>query len=1180
MPETPTSPVVDAASPSRVVEAVTRWRAELAAIGGPDSLTRYQDLPEGTLDLATAHPSGLAMFLAGRPTRLSSLFRESAALSDARRRARAIRLAASSLQEEHGLAASHLGVGTVTWRDDGGETVTAPVLLRPITLHPRGAGHVDYDLDLSSTVRANPALLRLLRASGIDLDAAILESLTVAGKGFDPAPAYRHLNQVAGRLPGFALRHRLVVSTFVDLAPALVAELDRLAPDLPRHDLVAALAGDQDAAARCAGQATARGGRATDGTEDIRVLPLDRHQRAVLEAVAAGRSVRVEAPAGTGTTQLLAAVVAGFAASGRRTLLVAGHRTEAAAVADRLSTVGLPDLVAGVPAPETGGGAVPSVPSAADPSRPALAGDPVGTLRRRHDAVHARRQPWGVSALEAMHRLATLTSTDPSPRTSVRLPDDVLRRLDGATRERASTALLEAAELGAFDPRAQQAPWYAAELSTRQEGEAALAAARALARELLPALRAEMARLAGETGLATAETVTECGRQIDLLVGVRSTLDLFTPAVYERSLGTLVAATARSSWRSQRGISLGLWERRRWERHARELLRPGCSPRDLHAALAAAEEQRTQWQRLSSGGGWPRVPTGLPAADAAFAAVDAELARLEPVLAGTPGGAGLADVPLAQLQDRLERLAADEDAVTTVPARTAALRLLRDLGLQSLVDDLRERACSPDRVEAELDLAWWQSLLQQLLGADRDLAAPGGTTDEAVLADVRDAERRRQLGVVRQVRDVMPRSGPLCLATSPLALPREVPADAEADVVVLSGAHRVGAAEAVLALARARQVVVVGDPQGVPAVQVSLRPDRDGEPPVDPDPGDAAARTPVLALLDGVLPTVRLRHQHRLPARLAAAVDAVTGATRDERRLPAPPDRAELVLDVVAEGTGQPGSDGSIESVDAEVQRVVSLVLQHVRSRPEQSLAVLSTSRRHARRVADAVRAELPEHPEVARWLARPTGEPFVVADADRGEDAVRDAVILTVGFGRTPHGRVLYRFGRLDAPGGENRLALAVSRARRSLTVVTCLRGEDLDADRLRTPGSQALRSLLTLLEAPPPVAQALPGDLDDPLLDDLARRLRSAGAQPAPGSGYGPDLVVPALGGGADVAVLTDLRPATRNEDLLEQHLLVPEQLERFGWHVVRLSAVTLFTDPDAAAARVLAATRGTAP
>ena len=70
--------------------AVTAWTRHLVDLGGRNTLLWYRDLPTGTLDLSTAHPSGLALLMTGRPTRLSDLVREPAAFEEARRRARAI----------------------------------------------------------------------------------------------------------------------------------------------------------------------------------------------------------------------------------------------------------------------------------------------------------------------------------------------------------------------------------------------------------------------------------------------------------------------------------------------------------------------------------------------------------------------------------------------------------------------------------------------------------------------------------------------------------------------------------------------------------------------------------------------------------------------------------------------------------------------------------------------------------------------------------------------------------------------------------------------------------------------------------------------------------------------------------------------------------------------------------
>lgn len=1168
MPDSPTT-VADADALS---EALAAWRTELAGAGGPDLLTRFHELPDAALDLASAHPSGLAGFLAGRPTRLSSLFREAAALSDARRRVRAVRLAATALREQHGLRAAHLAVGTVGWRLPGEQPVCGPVLLRPITVTPRGAGHMDDDLALGGPVRTNPALVRLLERAGRPLDPRELEALATSGPGFDATPAFRRLTELAGDLPGFSVRPRLVVGTFVDLAPALVAELDRLAPSFAVHPVVPALAG---CPAAVPPSGTAPAGR--PGVAGVvPVLPLDADQRAVLDAVAAGSSLRVEAPPGTGATQVLAATVAALAASGRRTLLVAAQRAEVRTIVERLSTVGLADLVDGdddLRRPAT------SALAGVDADEPAAvpAGDPLDVLRRQHRALHAPREPWGVSALQVMHELARLTSSTPAPRTGVRLDDAVLRRLDRPTRDAAAAALREAAEHGAFDPAARRSPWYGAEPAGDAEAADVLAATGRLVSEQLPALREQMARVAADAGLGLADSVAAWGRQLDLLVGVRGTLDVFTPAVFERPVTEMVAATAPAAWRAEHGVEMGLWQRRRWERQARELLRPGVAVPDLHAALVAAAAQREQWQHHSSGGGWPRVPSGLAEVDAAHAEVTRELRRLERVLAGTAEGGRLLELPLPALTRRLERLAGDSEAARTLPGRTAALARLRELGLEELAADLRDRGCAPDAVAAELDLAWWRSLLQLLLAGDADLAATDAAAHERAVDGVRALERRRRREVAGRVRDAVAVTGAApCRATGPLALPQEVPATAPVDVVVLAGAHRVGAAEGALALARAAQVVVVGDPAGLPPAPLGT-----GAGAHDPGPDGPAARRSVLDLLDGVLPTVRLSRQHRMPAELGSVVDVVAPRAAPQRRVPAPPGAAAVRLDVVPDGSGHPGPEGSVESVDAEVDRVVALVLEHVRTRPQESLAVLSLSRPHARRVADALRAELPDHPDVARWLAGATSEPFVVTDADRADDAVRDAVIVTVGFGRTPHGRVLHRFGRLDADGGAARLAVVTSRARRHLTVVSCLRAGDLDPERLRTPGSQALRALLEHLERPGAGAGPAPAPAD-PLLADLARRLAARGHSAVAGTdGLGPELVVTGGESDAPVGVLTDLAPASVDDAgldaaLVEHHVVLPDQLARLGWRVLRLGAVGLFTDPDAQVRRVLGTAR----
>ena len=100
---------------ARVAAARAAWTRHLVDLGGRNTLLWYRDLPTGTLDLTTAHPGGVAMLLAGRPTRLSDLVREPAALEDARRRARAIAAKSRELAEERGILTGFLAIGMATW---------------------------------------------------------------------------------------------------------------------------------------------------------------------------------------------------------------------------------------------------------------------------------------------------------------------------------------------------------------------------------------------------------------------------------------------------------------------------------------------------------------------------------------------------------------------------------------------------------------------------------------------------------------------------------------------------------------------------------------------------------------------------------------------------------------------------------------------------------------------------------------------------------------------------------------------------------------------------------------------------------------------------------------------------------------------------------------------------------
>jgi hypothetical protein len=174
--------------------------------------------------------------------------------------------------------------------------------------------------------------------------------------------------------------------------------------------------------------------------------------------------------------------------------------------------------------------------------------------------------------------------------------------------------------------------------------------------------------------------------------------------------------------------------------------------------------------------------------------------------------------------------------------------------------------------------------------------------------------------------------------------------------------------------------------------------------------------------------------------------------------------------------------------------------------------------------------------------------------------------VIFSVGYGRTPHGRVLSDFGSLGRPGGERLLAVAMTRARRSMVIVTSFTPNDLDDGRM-AHGAVALADILTevgarLAEVPVP-------DDSEPMLVDLARRLEGRGLTVA--LGHRGKLGLVASRGGRCVAIETDA--VLMRSTLRESLRLRPELLRRLGWHYLRIHAFELFADPEAVAHRVVA-------
>src|SRR5690606_3911401 len=112
-------------------------------------------------------------------------------------------------------------------------------------------------------------------------------------------------------------------------------------------------------------------------------------------------------------------------------------------------------------------------------------------------------------------------------------------------------------------------PWWSPVTDDPAEGAALDEALATLLVRHIPKMRTESALAAHETGVDEATSLAHWSDQVQLFTDLRATLEIFSPAVFHRSLHDLVEATAPSS---ERETAIARRDRRALVRRAVELL--------------------------------------------------------------------------------------------------------------------------------------------------------------------------------------------------------------------------------------------------------------------------------------------------------------------------------------------------------------------------------------------------------------------------------------------------------------------------------------------------------------------------------------------------------------------------------------------------------------------------------
>ena len=287
------------------------------------------------------------------------------------------------------------------------------------------------------------------------------------------------------------------------------------------------------------------------------------------------------------------------------------------------------------------------------------------------------------------------------------------------------------------------------------------------------------------------------------------------------------------------------------------------------------------------------------------------------------------------------------------------------------------------------------------------------------------------------------------------------------DLVIFDEASQVLPCDAISALMRAKRAMVAGDSRQLPPTTFfdgSGNDDEDDED--DEDEGSLAVFESILDVMDSLLSRRPITWHYRSQDERLIAFSNHNIYHGTLTTFPGANAATCVNFELIQQRLGEPADTRSNPD---EVRRVVELMIDHALDRPNETLGVIAMGLYHANRIEEELRRRLNQESslELEAFFDEAAEERAFIKNLERVQEDERDAIILSVGYGKNSDGRFMYRFGPLNAEGGERRLNVAVTRARRRMTVVSSFSHTEMDPNRSSALAVQHLRSFLRYAES-----------------------------------------------------------------------------------------------------------------
>jgi predicted DNA-binding WGR domain protein len=458
---------------------------------------------------------------------------------------------------------------------------------------------------------------------------------------------------------------------------------------------------------------------------------------------------------------------------------------------------------------------------------------------------------------------------------------------------------------------------------------------------------------------------------------------------------------------------------------------------------------------------------------------------------------------------------------------------------------------------------------------------------------------------------------------SPLSVSDTLPLSAELfDVVIFDEASQIPTEEAVPALSRARQVVVVGDEMQLPPTTFfSTRDDDDDHQIIVEEEG---ARIAINLDADSLLnqaarnlPATLLAWHYR--SRHEALISFSNAAFYDGRLVTIPDRKLErgtselLTINSHADDAAVLGAAALKERAVSfhkvqdgiyidrcnipEANYIAKLVRQLLMDKQGLSIGVVAFSEAQQGEIESALEALAADDSDFATRLeheyTREDDDQFnglFVKNLENVQGDERDIILLSICYAPGPDGRMLMNFGPINQRGGEKRLNVIFSRARHRMAVVSSIQADAIK--NTHNDGAAALKAFLQFAEASAhgdtERSQAVLGSLNpgaqrafatpmtaDAFRTSLANALRKRGHEVHENVGrskFRCDLAIKEKDGDAyALAILLDNDNSEISANAHERYVFRPTILRAFTWKVIDIPSAEWLKDSSAVVDRI---------